>query len=231
MSQERIASQIPTTIGLATTGANTTRRLIALSKLRKAQRLAKILADKKGIIGGSDDKIDTIGKKIFGKLRDLPVEQEEQNSHLNDLMEQANQQQKDIEQTSKGVDDSFNTNEEAPSEDFAPQPTDEPTDESIAETTQKASDDVDDLSKAVSTTDDAVSDASNVAKTTGQILEDTAVSDELGGGEFDPIQDIISGALAIGGSIASALALDKKPKAPAPEPTINVQQGMAGAEA
>jgi len=347
-SSQKTAMMIPSTVPVLGSGINTTRRLIGLSKLRRAERLKKLLDIKKGIsndspaelpdddglmtdtqmkdminkhfddlnkddddfdditdklskaqdsmsdflasskdatdtlqsakeltdeqssdfdtkgvqqikdmldmnkAGGIEDatdakdteigsKIDDIKEKVFNKLRNVGNgEEEEQNSHLNDLMEQANQQQRDIEQSTKGVDDSFNTNEEAPSQDFQPSPK-EPTedlDESIDQPTEEtqASDvaeQTSDIGKATQTFEDAenaVSDVSKVAKA-GQILEDTAVGDELGGGEFDPIQDIISGALAIGGSIASSLALDSKPKDPPPEPTINVQQGMAGVEA
>lgn len=72
--------------------------------------------------------------------------------------------------------------------------------------------------------------AGSIAGDVGDTLESTAGAITAGGGEFDPIQDIIGGILAIGGAIASGVSVDEKKGPEIPEPIIEQQQSMQGVE-
>ena len=77
----------------------------------------------------------------------------------------------------------------------------------------------------------AAGDVGKVAGDVGDTLESAAGSISAAGGEFDPIQDIIGGILAIGGAIASGVSVDEKRAPEIAEPIIEQQQSMQGVEA
>jgi len=77
----------------------------------------------------------------------------------------------------------------------------------------------------------SVANIGKVAGDVGDTLESAAASITAGGGEIDPIQDIIGGILAIGGAIASGVSVDEKRTPQIPEPIIEQQQSMQGVEA
>ena len=51
-----------------------------------------------------------------------------------------------------------------------------------------------------------------------------------GGGEIDPIQDIIGGLIAVGGAIGSAVSVEEKKARPTAMPVIQQQQTLAGTQ-
>ena len=51
-----------------------------------------------------------------------------------------------------------------------------------------------------------------------------------GGGEIDPIQDIIGGLIAVGGAIGSAVSVEKEKERPTAMPVIQQQQTLEGTQ-
>ena len=67
----------------------------------------------------------------------------------------------------------------------------------------------------------------------GKVAKDvSAVGDSVvaGGGEIDPIQDIIGGLIAVGGAIGSAVSVEEKKARPTAMPIIQQQQTLQGTQ-
>ncbi len=138
----------------------------------------------------------------------------------------------------KSNDESFNNS--LNNNDDKVSPMDEESENSITVNEPEEKNISDNLENSVKTVDGAEDDdiaesigkaAGNIADDVGDTLDSTAASITAAGGEFDPIQDIIGGILAIGGAIASGVSVDEKKAPQIPEPIIEQQQNMQGVEA
>ena len=138
----------------------------------------------------------------------------------------------------KSNDESFNNS--LNNNDDKVSPMDEESEKSITVNEPEEKNISDNLENSVKTVDGAEDDdiaesigkaAGNIADDVGDTLDSTAASITAAGGEFDPIQDIIGGILAIGGAIASGVSVDEKKAPQIPEPIIEQQQNMQGVEA
>lgn len=138
----------------------------------------------------------------------------------------------------KSNDESFNNS--LNNNDDKVSPMDEESEKSITVNEPEEKNISDNLENSVKTSDAVEDDdiaesigkaAGNIADDVGDTLDSTAASITAAGGEFDPIQDIIGGILAIGGAIASGVSVDEKKAPQIPEPIIEQQQNMQGVEA
>ena len=204
---------------------------------------------KKGLSSNEKNELDDLKNKPdmddddlqrFSELQEknsegLGDDMDEMRENLNEMRDSINQSRQnriDLRQTDEDTMDQ-STDDPTPKR-TQPEPQDEdPIEDSNAGNDLSKIDDDDMLES----TANKLSEGSKVGEDVGKIGEDVGkVGEELGGevvaggGEIDPIQDIIGGLIAVGGAIGSAVSVEEKKARPTAMPVIQQQQTLEGTQ-
>ena len=201
---------------------------------------------KKGLSSSEKDELDQLKNKPdmddddlqrFSELQEknsegLGDDMDQMRNNLNEMrdsIEAGRQNRIDLRQT----DDDTMSNDTPTPKRTQPEPDDSDPieDTSSGNPTDKISDD--DL---LESTANKLSEGSKVGEDVediGKVAKDvSAVGDSVvaGGGEIDPIQDIIGGLIAVGGAIGSAVSVEEKKARPTAMPVIQQQISLEGTQ-
>jgi len=204
---------------------------------------------KKGLSSNEKNELDDLKNKPdmddddlqrFSELQEknsegLGDDMDEMRENLNEMRDSINQSRQnriDLRQTDEDTMDQ-STDDPTPKR-TQPEPQNEdPIEDSNAGNDLSKIDDDDMLES----TANKLSEGSKVGEDVGKIGEDVGkVGEELGGevvaggGEIDPIQDIIGGLIAVGGAIGSAVSVEETKARPTAMPVIQQQQSLEGTQ-
>ena len=189
---------------------------------------------KKGLSSSEKDELDDLKNKSDlddDELQRFSDLQEKNSNDFEDMDEMRNNLQEMTNQVKQNRID-LRQNDDDINDDPAPQRT-QP--EESNDGIEDAGNDLDKVSD-----DDILESTANKLSEGEKIGEDVEkvgkVGEELGGevvaggGEIDPIQDIIGGLIAVGGAIGSAVSVEKEKERPTAMPVIQQQQTLEGTQ-
>ena len=200
---------------------------------------------KKGLSSSEKDELDDLKNKPdmddddlqrFSELQEknsegLGDDMDEMRNNLNEMRDSINQSRQnriDLRQT----DDDTMTDDPTPKR-TQPEPQDEdPIEDSNAGNDISKIDDDDMLESTANKLSEGAKVGEDV-EDIGKVAKDvSAVGDSVvaGGGELDPIQDIIGGLIAVGGAIGSAVSVEEKKARPTAMPVIQQQISLEGTQ-
>ena len=197
---------------------------------------------KKGLSSNDKDELDQLKNKPdmddddlqrFSELQEkssqgLGDDMDEMRNNLNQMRDSINQSRQnriDLRQT-----DEDSMNDEPTPKRTQPEPQDEDPieDTSSGNPTDKISDD-DLLDSTANKLSEGAKVGEDVEKV-GKVGEELGGEIVGGGGEIDPIQDIIGGLIAVGGAIGSAVSVEEKKARPTAMPVIQQQRSLEGTQ-
>ena len=193
---------------------------------------------KKGLSSSEKDELDNLKNKSDlddDELQRFSELQEKNSNDFEDMDEMRNNLQEMTNQVKQNRID-LRQNDEDINDDPKPQRT-EP--EESNDGIEDAGNDLDKVSDddILESTANKLSEGEKIGSDVGKIGEDVGkVGEELGGevvaggGEIDPIQDIIGGLIAVGGAIGSAVSVEKEKERPTAMPVIQQQQTLEGTQ-
>ena len=215
---------------------------IAPSIITKSKNMIK-----KGLSNSEKDELDNLKNKgdltneendrfnelVEQKNQGISDEMDEMRNNLEEMRDNLNQARQDRINLKQNDEDSINTNDDPKPQRTTPEETEGNPVEDLNELdpVDKVSDD-----DILESTANKLSEGSKI----GEDIEDvakvgkdvSAVGDSVvaGGGEIDPIQDIIGGLIAVGGAISSAVSVEEKKARPQAMPIIQQQQTLQGTQ-
>ncbi len=193
---------------------------------------------KKGLSSSEKDELDDLKNKSDlddDELQRFSELQEKNSNDFEDMDEMRNNLQEMTNQVKQNRID-LRQNDDDINDDPAPQRT-QP--EESNDGIEDAGNDLDKVSDddILESTANKLSEGEKIGSDVGKIGEDVGkVGEELGGevvaggGEIDPIQDIIGGLIAVGGAIGSAVSVEKEKERPTAMPVIQQQQTLEGTQ-
>ena len=215
---------------------------VAPSIINKSKNMIK-----KGLSSSEKDELDNLKNKgdltneendrfnelVEQKSQGISDEMDEMRNNLEQMRDSLNQARQDRIDLRQNEEDSINTNDDPKPQRTQPEESNENPVEDLNE-----SEPIDKISD-----DDILESTANKLSEGGKIGEDvedigkvakdvSAVGDSViaGGGEIDPIQDIIGGLIAVGGAISSAVSVEEKKARPQAMPIIQQQQTLQGTQ-
>ena len=212
---------------------------IAPSIISKSKSLIK-----KGLTSSEKDELDNLKNKgdldndelqrfsdLQEKLNDNTGEEmDTMRNNLEQMRDNLNQARQDRINLKQNDEDSINTNDDPKPQRTQPEESTENPVEDLneSEPVDKISDD-DILESTANKLSEGEKIGSDVEKI-GKVGEELGGEIVGGGGEIDPVQDIIGGLIAVGGAISTAVSVEEKKTPPVSEPIIQQQQTLEGTQ-